>query len=396
MKRGVTVLGAGFSGLTTAYYLSRAGHPVEVLERGDRPGGLISTHRTEHGLVESAALGIRNSARFEQLCQDLGLEIVETRRQSRARYIYRSRPCQWPLTASETLQAFARLAAASCRGRLRPVPGESVAQWSRRTGGTAVSEWLVAPALQGIYAGDVCRMSASLVFERKTRPMAARRKGLVSTTGGMGQVAEALADALRRRGVMIQTGQAGIPENGRTVIATSAKDAAAVLARRAPGVSELLTRIELLPLVRITAFYPASENRIAGFGVRFPRGVGVRSLGVLFDSNIFAGRGEWHAESWILGGAHDREIVDLADRDLMLAVDRDRQQLTGHDMAPLARYVHRWREALPHYTTDLERCLAAGITLPKDISLTGNYLGKIGLSMLLERSADIAKSMQIH
>ena len=45
MKREVTIIGAGISGLTTAYFLVKAGVPVRVLEKQSRVGGLLGTRR---------------------------------------------------------------------------------------------------------------------------------------------------------------------------------------------------------------------------------------------------------------------------------------------------------------------------------------------------------------
>jgi len=49
--RPINVAGAGFSGLVTAYFLTKAGRAVRIFERKDRAGGLIQTIRTEHCLV---------------------------------------------------------------------------------------------------------------------------------------------------------------------------------------------------------------------------------------------------------------------------------------------------------------------------------------------------------
>ena len=38
----VLVLGGGVIGVTTAYYLAKAGHDVELIERGDSPAGETS------------------------------------------------------------------------------------------------------------------------------------------------------------------------------------------------------------------------------------------------------------------------------------------------------------------------------------------------------------------
>jgi hypothetical protein len=52
--------------------------------------------------------------------------------------------------------------------------------------------------------------------------------------------------------------------------------------------------------------------------------------------------------------------------------------------------VHRWRAALPHYDLQLESVRSAGFGLPKGIFLAGNYVGGLGVTMLLEQAAAVA------
>src|SRR2546430_11582742 len=99
----ITVVGAGFSGLTTAYFLTKFGFTVRVIEKSDRPGGLIRSVRTGHGLVETAANGLLSSARAEAMCADIGVPLVITRREGRRRFIYRGKPKQVPLTIGDML-----------------------------------------------------------------------------------------------------------------------------------------------------------------------------------------------------------------------------------------------------------------------------------------------------
>ena len=59
--KNVTVIGGGFSGMATAYYLASAGIGVTLLEKENRLGGMIGTLHTDQGSVELAASGIRSS-----------------------------------------------------------------------------------------------------------------------------------------------------------------------------------------------------------------------------------------------------------------------------------------------------------------------------------------------
>src|SRR5712692_7196408 len=117
----ITVVGAGFSGLVTASYLVKEGFKVRILERSGRAGGLIQTIRTEHGLVETAANGFLNSARLEAMCVDVGVPLQATRREARARFIFRGRPKRLPVTVTDVLNLGVRLASNATRWRPRPM-----------------------------------------------------------------------------------------------------------------------------------------------------------------------------------------------------------------------------------------------------------------------------------
>jgi protoporphyrinogen/coproporphyrinogen III oxidase len=389
--RAVTVVGGGFSGLATAYYLSRAGIPVEIVEKTGRLGGLIATLQTPHGPVETAAIGMRSSARVDAVCGDLGLRMLcSTQSPSRARYIYRQRPRRWPLNPGEYLALVARLATATARGSRGPRPLETVEEWGARVLGRRATRWLLGPTLQGIYAGDLACLSASLVFGARERPAQPARKGLVAPARGMQQLIDALERRLRTREVSIRLNTpARLDGSTPAVICTSACDAAECLRDVAPAASQALSTIDMLPLVRITAFYPDDEMQ-KGRGILFPRGGDIRALGVLFNTNIFPHRGGQYSESWIYGGAADRDVVHLPEDDLGAVMDRDRQLLCGRCVRPTARLVHRWRAALPHYDLQLESVRACGFDLPKGVFLVGNYVGGIGVPMLLEQAASVA------
>lgn len=394
--RAVTVVGGGFSGLATAYYLSQAGIPVEILERSNRLGGLISTLQTESGPVETAAMGLKDTARVAALCRDLGLPMLRSALStSRARYIYRDRPRRWPLNAGECLSLAARFAVATARGSRRPRPGESINEWGARVLGPAATRWLVGPPLQSMYAGDTARLSASLLLGARERAVRAAPRGVVAPALGMQQLIDALEERLRGRGVQIGLQTTATLNGSRpAVICTSARDAADCLRDVAPDASRALSTIDMLPLVRITAFYDDADTQLRGRGILFPRGEGVRALGVLLDRNIFPGREGQYCESWIYGGALDREVIRLSDDDLIAAVDRDREVLCGRSVAPVSRLVHRWPSALPHYDLQLESVRATGFALPHGILLAGNYVGGIGVTMLLEQAAAVAEQVR--
>lgn len=396
MKR-VTIVGGGFSGLTTAYYLAKDGVPVTILEKDDRLGGMVDTLPTPHGLVETAASGIRSTGRLEALCRELDVPLVVTKKESRRRYLFRDgKPRQWPLRPMESLGFVGRLGSHLLTGSFRPRPGETIETWGHRVLGTAATQKILGAALQGIYAGNPAQLSASLILAKKERPAKGEKRGLVAPPNGLAQLTAALVERLSTLDVEIRKGTPvdELPEDGKVVIATSARDAARLLASRAPDASKAIGSIEMVPLLRITAFFDSSENTVPGFGTLFPRNEGVRALGVLFNTNIFPDRGEGHSESWIYGGAQDREILDLDDEALFDVLRRDRERLFGRHTEAKALYPQRWHVGLPHYDLGLEKLNASGIKLPDNVHLAGNYLRGIGLPLLLERSFAVASEIK--
>jgi oxygen-dependent protoporphyrinogen oxidase len=396
--RTIKVVGAGFSGLVTAYYLVKQGLGVRIFESSSRVGGMLQTIHTEHGPVETAANGIRNSARLEALCADVGVPLQPTGRNGRARFIYRGRPRRWPLNLPDVLRLLFGMAASA--RNWRPRPFETIEAWGQRVIGARATEYFLAPALGGIYAGDPKRLSASLIFRcaslphdlQVVRPSRAKQRGTVAPREGMQQLVDGLSDYLKQAGVEFNLGQRAQAEPGEpTVLCTHARAASEYLSEIAPELSGHLRSVEMLPLVTATCFYRHEAERLKGFGCLFPRGEGFRALGVLFNTWIFEGRGPAHSETWIFGGALAPDVLKLNDEELHGLIALERRRLYGQQDGPLSVHLTRWSQALPHYSTELEHVLTTFPSVPSEVALVGNYLGRIGLSGILERAAHVAK-----
>jgi oxygen-dependent protoporphyrinogen oxidase len=396
----ITVVGAGFSGLVTAYLLSKAGRQVRIVEKSARAGGLIHTIRTEHGLVETAANGLLNSARAEAMCTDIGVPLLATRPEARKRYIFRGRPRQVPINPLEAVRVASGVAFNATR--LRPRPFESIADWGRRVLGKGATENLLVPALGGIYAGDPNQLSASLIFGRTNlpnhlqtyRPQKARLRGTVAPPNGMQQLIDGLVDSLRNHKVeFLFNAEPAALQGEPTIVCLSAKAASNYLSNFAPQLAEQLSRIEMLSLLTTTSFFSDDAVALNGFGCLFPSDQGFRARGVLFNTSIFEGRGPAHAETWIFGGARDPNVVNLNDNEIRHQILTDRRRFTGKDAEPLAVHITRWPNALPHYSIQMEKILMELPAPPPNIALVGNYLGRIGLAKILERAAYVVEKV---
>lgn len=410
-KGCIHVVGAGFAGLTTAFALSEAGLKVRVYEAKPRVGGLLGTHRSRFGIAETAANGILSSKHLEDMADKISVRLLSTNRASNKRFIYRNGLRRWPLGPLETLP----FVIGALRMLLRKLGGQkvfsdfndlSVGEWMSQRLGPATARYLVSPALKGIYASDSFRLSSELVLGRFKSVDKGKLRGTVAPQGGMNDLIRALTQYLENAGVefvkektieslddLSQTNS-----NQKVVLACGFSSMKRILKsslKRSEfaNLFESLDNVTLLPLVSLTLFFPKDRKYKAGFGCLFPDEENFFSLGVLFNQHIFAERSEFQSETWIAGGVSHPEVVSLNPAELLDKVLRDRLRLWKVDADPLHYDLSFWPEALPLYDSHLLNALSQLSHLPSNVFLNGNYMGRIGLQSILERSFFIAEQI---
>jgi oxygen-dependent protoporphyrinogen oxidase len=406
-KPKITIVGGGFSGLTMAYELERRGFQVEVFEK-KAWGGLIQTGRRPEMQVESAANAFLMSDRLGEMADSIGCELFSTQKIGKRRFIFRGVPRRWPLSLSSTLRILFRVVPLFLwdRSRLAPTPFETVESWTLRVLNREIFDYLISPALQGIYAGDVRELSASLLFgylfEKKISKItpkmkvAARTlKGSVAPLNGMGEFIEKLRETLTHRGVLLEQREVHDLKgfSGPIVLAVPPPELAPLLAATL-GDDFCWGQAPMLYLVRVTVAFRNPQRKVDGFGILFPEKENFRTLGVLSNSQIFENRGEFYNESWILGGARSPQLGALNDAEIIELILADRRRALGVTDEVSQFEVIRWPQGLTHYTVAHERFLKELKPLPNDIFLTGNFLGRLGLSKILEQNAELAQKFE--
>jgi len=379
------VIGAGLSGLATAWYLTEGGARVHVIEAAGSAGGLIHTLRTPEGLVETAAPAFASSPRVLALFSAAGVEACGPNPAATKRYIFRGgRPRRWPLSPVETSATLLRFGTAWISRRHRPRGEENLGEWGSRVLGRSAVEWLLAPAA-GIYAASPDALSAVAV-------LGGRRRGgtRVSPRRGMQELVDRLVERLGGRGVRFSFNErvTALDPSMPTAICTEAPAAVGLLQPHAPRLAAALGRIRMASLVTVTAFFQPSANDLRGGGVLFPRSSKVGALGVLFNTDIFPERSHLRSETWIYSGD---------DEDLRPRLEADRAVLTGRAERPVAVYITPRPNALPLYDDAVRRVASAVEELSPTIAVAGNYLGSLGVSRLVDGgAAAAARLLRVH
>jgi oxygen-dependent protoporphyrinogen oxidase len=177
----VIVVGAGLTGLTAAYWLTRRGLSVTVLEAAPRAGGVIGTRRLP--LDDGEALcelgpnsAMDTGAAVGALLRELGLDALRlnARAQAARRYLLRagrlhavpSGPLSFVATPLWSWRAKLALLREPFVGRRVDAGEQSVADFARRHLGAELLDYAVEPFVGGIYAGDPQRLSVDAAFPR--------------------------------------------------------------------------------------------------------------------------------------------------------------------------------------------------------------------------------------
>jgi oxygen-dependent protoporphyrinogen oxidase len=429
----VAVIGGGICGLACAWRLQRLGVEVLLLEQSARVGGVMDSLDADGFLFERGPQSFLSNPNLLELIAALQLndELLEADRRAPRFVLVRGRlhrvPMAPPTLLSSPLLPLRsrwRILTEGIRKSAPPEPDESVAAFTRRKFGPELLERLVGPLVSGIYAGDPERLSLRAAFpmlhawERdygsvvrgaiqsrrqakpanpKPRPVLSNfRNGLRTLPAALHR---ALGDAVRTRTTVhaIEARRADgrpsltirVTRDGRhdslaadaVVVATPAYAAATLLAGIAPSAAEQLAGIEYAAVGVVNLGYRSEQvsHRLEGFGFLVPRSEGLRTLGTVWTSSLFAGRAPHGcvALASFVGGATDPEAVRQSEEELLTTVSRENATALGITGAPVVQQLERYPRALPQYNlghTQRLQAVREELSRLPGVFLAGNYL----------------------
>jgi oxygen-dependent protoporphyrinogen oxidase len=340
----VVVVGAGISGLTSAYLARAAGHEVTCVDPGAQPGGVIRSERIDGFLCEVGPQAVLDDASdTTALIAALGLSsrVLRAAPEARRRFIFargalRPLPTSPPgLLSSGLLSPLGklRLLAEPLIPARRPAGGadddaETLTAFGNRRIGREATRRLLATAVIGIYAADASRLSAASAFPRLValerehgslfRGILAARKGgrrpghSVSFPNGLGELPGALDQALgeaRIRGsvtalesrpggrwrMTVEGGAVASLDAEAVVLAPDAETSARLLLPVASDAAAALSGLPTTPIaVCCLGFRDANARTLgmdlAAYGFLVARGEHPRLLGCQYESSTFSGR----------------------------------------------------------------------------------------------------------
>jgi len=440
------VIGAGISGLACAFRLKQLGVPVTLLEASERVGGLVGSVRKDGFLFESGPQSFQGTEPLLELIREVGIEGELQRADPRApRFIYlRGKLQKIPMTPQALmvssllgLKSRAKIVSEPFKRTKPPTKEESVADFVRRKFGHEILEYLVAPFVSGVYAGDPEKLSLKAAFptleewEReygsvlrgamKSRPDKEKRSGpppLCSFKDGVGSLAGAIAGKLGgsvRIGANVTSAarsanyQVCVEQDGRNemleaaavVVSTPAYTAAHIAAQVSSPLTHMLSGVAYAPVAVVACGYYDRQiaEKLDGFGFLVPRSEKVRTLGTVWNSSLFAGRapaGSVAITSFI-GGATDPKIVERSEDEIAAIVQDENARILQISGSPVASAVWKYPKALPQYNLGHGHVVAAirdGERANPGLFFCGNYLEGPSLGKCVETANQTALAVQ--
>ncbi|MCS7262342.1 MAG: protoporphyrinogen oxidase [Aquificaceae bacterium] len=427
----VAVVGAGISGLSVAWHLSQKGYRVLVFEKEEVPGGNIQTLRKDRYLLELGPQTILADKKVEEFFSQVGIKPEHAKESSKIRYVYKKgRLIPLPLSPL----SFFTSPLLSLGSKLRvlkepfvppsPKSEESVAEFVRRRLGREFLDYIVAPFISGVYAGDPEELSVKHAVRRvyeleqkfgslikgaiKLRALGPGGR-LVSFPGGNHALIEHLSSKLevdtenvvlrirRKEDRYVLEAKKGKYEAKSVVVTAPATSAGYLLRDISWSASQEFDKVYYAPVVVVHVVVESGAVP-PGFGFLVPRVEGKRMLGVLFSSQLFEGRAPEGKEllTVYLGGATDPELVEQEEETIKATVEKELREILSVGKVEIL-HTTRWKKAIPQYTLGYGKYLELAQTLEGEnpgLFLAGNYLFGVSVSDCIRASYQVAKKVE--
>ena len=453
------VVGAGISGLASAFALQKSGILTIVVDSAARPGGVIHSVKREGYLLECGPQSFSGNSAIASISSDLGLQSERLLADPKApRYVLINGKLQ-PVPLGPAILASTLLSGGTRLALLRdmfgkstpPEPDESVAGFVRRKFSATLLDRLVGPFVSGIYAGDPEKLSLRAAFpilyqaEKDSgsvirgalKIMKARKAGagdaprekatLQTFQDGNESLIEALAGRLgnslycnvevvslqaldpaaepsapRFRATLRTPKGEEVIEAERLILAVPSNAAGKLLAPLHADFESPFCGMEYAGIAVVSLGYRKQDvaHALDGFGFLVPRSAGLAILGTVWNSSLFPGRapdGQALLTSFV-GGATNPGALQQSPADLVAQVHEELTPLLGIRKEAAFRNVTVWPRAIPQYNLGHTARLAAIEKLRGNfpgLHIVGNFWNGPAIGTCIEQALKVANEIRV-
>lgn len=442
----IAIIGAGLTGLTTAYYLKKSGLKVTVFEKSNRAGGVIKTNHENGFTFESGPnTGVLSHPEAAELLEDLKgdceLEVADAN--AKARWIWKGK--KWEPLPSGLLKGITT-PLFSFPDKLRLLgepfrekgdnPNETLSELVLRRMGKSFLNYAVDPFVLGIYSGDPAKLVPKYALpklynleqdfgsfiggaiKKAKIPKSERDKKatreIFSVKGGLENLILALVKNIGEENIKLDCGELSfkntednqfVTEEGKETFTHVISTVGAYeLEKLFPFASkekiEQVNQLEYAKVTQVTLGFNKWEGiGLKAFGGLVPFIEKRDVLGVLFLSSFLKDKApkEGAMLSIFLGGIRKPQMVELTNSQIADIVKKEVLQMMGlsefkPDLLKIARYKH----AIPQYGIESEQKLKAITDIEKSfpgLILAGNIRDGIGMADRIKQGKSMANQL---
>jgi oxygen-dependent protoporphyrinogen oxidase len=444
MNKDVLVLGAGISGLATAYWLNKEGFNVKILERNNEPGGAMETINENGFLLDFGPnSGLETTPLIAQLAEETGIkdQMIYANEASNTRYILKNNELM-PLPTSP--KAFFNTNLFSTKAKIRlmaePFIGksddgfyQSMSEFVVRRLGQEFLDYAIDPFVSGVFAGDPSKLSVKSAFpklyrleevygglikgtikgareRKKNKEKSKQSAKMFSFINGMQTFPKAITNHLINdieyntqlkkieklsTGYKVYYNQNGEEKSIETEILLSTIPAY-VLSSLINFDDKMKTHLNDIYYPPVMVLYLGFDKKdinreLDGFGYLIPSKEKKSYLGAIWSSTIFPNRAEEDKASFTLfiGGARSPHLFESDTNKLIDKVLNEFKNVTNITGDPLIMRHKLWNKAIPQYNIgyiEHERYFEQFEKENKGFFLSGNYRGGISVGDCVKNS----------
>jgi len=445
------IVGAGLTGLTTAYELKKKGFSILLLEKEARYGGFIQSERRNGFLIEKGPnSGVFSNPHVAELLDELhhSIELEQANDLVKNRFILKEGTWQkLPLNIKDAIWSPLFSTADKFNLLLEPFrprgkqPDETLATMITRRMGESFLDYAIDPFIGGIYAGDPSKLipkyalpkmyaleqnHGSLIrtmfakaFTKKSDRDKRATRAIYSCKGGIDKITTALYNSIDEKDIHLSAEDVKVLPNdsGYEVSFTQNGEPCSVKATQVistvqghlvhsifPSLNdELLTPLANTQYARIVEISLGFNNwcgmELNGFGGLIPFKENRELLGVLFLSSCFKDRAPENGAllTAFVGGVRNDHLCDLSDDEIMAILNRELSELLQlKEFKPDLVHIGRHNKAIPQYDKDHGKRLHCIDTIQKEnpgFYILGNGKDGIGMSDRIQQARQFVQSI---
>lgn len=442
--KNIAILGAGISGLTTAYLLKKKGHQVTVFEKSHRAGGYVGTQIKDKYLVEIGPNGfLSNEPKTLDLINQLGLhnEMIASKEDSKIRYLYfggklKAAPQKPQEILKSDLLSFGSKMKIFKEMWLPPKPLEaiskkSVYEFMQNHFGDEIADNIVRSALVGIYSGDAKNLSVektlpklvalekehkSLLKGLKASMQQNGKSNLMSFKRGLQTMIDKLAAELRSYTHLSHEVVSIVREDNKFIITarTDSDDGeenfddfdAVIITIPAHDIPQLLTefiepsfleKFKKYPIAPIRSLSLAFKEKVnfKGFGTLISPNEKMNILGFLHPKDIFEGRCPQDRDLFtvMMGGTFKPEVMKMSTQASVDMALKDLEKILGKLPALEAFWIWNHTPGISQYNVDqvdFMNEVEKRMSQIDGVHLNSQMLGGVAINDCIRKSFELA------